>query len=470
MNSHATPEPQVATQKRSLHPILMMLGILLFAMALTYLLDAGQFKRVGNLVEPGSYQHIEKSNELSTIFALSVPKSTAVRAYPATFVSLFHAIPEGMAKTSALVFMVMFVGGMFEVFKKTGALDSGLNRLVAVSRGNLYVLAPVLIVMVGLGSTFLGLMSEYLVLLPVVLALGERLKISPLLSLAMLAFGAKLGYIASVSNPIVLPVAQGIASVPLFSGAAVRVAVFVVSMAIAVAYFVYRLNRSGYTMMTEPPPHTTMSLRHKLVLAVMAGAVVVLVCAAPEFKWHNAELSAFYIFLAVVIAFAGKLGARETADAFVQGMKGMMLAALLIGLAATIELILQRSLVLDTVIDKLASLVNGKPPAEVASGIMVIEAILDLLVPSTSGKAAISMPILAPIAHISGLSGQTCVLAFLLGNGIMGIVNPASGLTLAFLAISRVGYGQWVRFAMPLVLALSVMAVVTVTAATSFGY
>ncbi|OMW45530.1 hypothetical protein AQ810_17165 [Burkholderia pseudomallei] len=202
----------------------------------------------------------------------------------------------------------------------------------------------------------------------------------------------------------------------------------------------------------------------------MIAAIVVLMLAAPEFKWRNGELSAFYIFLAIVIAVAGNLSARDAADAFVQGMKGMMLAALLIGLAATIELVLQRSLVLDTVIDKLAALISGKPPATVASGIMAIEAILDLLVPSTSGKAAISMPILAPIAHIAGLSGQTCVLSFLLGNGIMGIINPASGMTLAFLAISKVGYIQWVRFAMPLVLALTLMAVVTVSLAASFGY
>ena len=470
MNSTSTSAEPASGHKRALHPILMMLGILLFAMALTYLLDAGQFRRNGHLVEPGSYQHIEKSNSPKALFVLSMPDSTAERAYPASAVSLFRAIPDGLTKTSALIFMVMFVGGMFEVFKKTGALDSGLNRLVAVSRGNLYLLAPVLILAIGLGSTFLGLMSEYLVLLPVVLALGERLKLSPILSLAMLAFGAKLGYVASVSNPIVLPVAQGIAGVPLFSGAMVRFVVFVIAVLTAIGYFIYSLRRTNYQAIRSMPADSTITRSQKAVLLLMALATVVLVWAAPEFKWHNGELSAFYIFLAMMIAVAGKLGAREAADAFVQGMKGMMLAALLIGLAATIEIILQRSMVLDTVIDKLSSMVNGQPPAIVATGIMAIEAILDLLVPSTSGKAAISMPILAPIAHISGLSPQTCVLAFLLGNGIMGIINPASGLTLAFLAISKVGYGQWVRFAMPLVLMLSFIAIVTVSLAANFGY
>lgn len=464
------PAPGAVAHKRALHPILMMLGILLLAMALTYVLDAGQFQRHGKLVEPGSYQSINKLNSPLAPFAISVPQSTAGQAYPASFVSVLRAIPDGLAKTSALIFMVMFVGGMFEVFKKTGALDAGINRLVSISRGNLYLLAPILILAIGLGSTFLGLMSEYLVLLPVVLALGERLKIPPILSLAMLAFGAKLGYVASVSNPIVLPVAQGIASVPLFSGAMVRLAVFVIAIVLAVAYFLYQLKRTGYKALQNDIEHVAMTGAQRIVLCLMALAAVVLIVAAPEFKWHNGELSAFYIALAIAIAAAGRLSARDAADAFVQGMKGMMLAALLIGLAATIELVLQRSMVLDTVIDKLAGLVNGKPPAIVGMGIMGIEAVLDLLVPSTSGKAAISMPILAPIAQLSGVSGQTCVLAFLMGNGIMGIINPSSGLTLAFLAIARVGYGQWVRFAMPLVLALSAVAIVTIWLATAFGY
>ncbi|QNB17522.1 hypothetical protein G5S35_38735 [Paraburkholderia tropica] len=220
-----------------------------------------------------------------------------------------------------------------------------------------------------------------------------------------------------------LPVAQGIAGVPLFSGASVRLAVFVIAIFAAVGYFVFRLRHDKYEVLTSLPVEAAITRSQKFVLGVIALATVILVWAAPEFKWHNGELSASYIFLAIAIAIAvaGRLTAREAADAFVQGMKGMMLAALLIGLAATIELILQRSMVLDTVIDKLASLVTGKPPAVVAVGIMAIEAILDLLVPSTSGKAAISMPILAPIAHIAGLSPQTCVLSFLLENGIMGM-------------------------------------------------
>ncbi|MEK6293749.1 MAG: Na+/H+ antiporter NhaC family protein, partial [Paraburkholderia tropica] len=201
-----------------------------------------------------------------------------------------------------------------------------------------------------------------------------------------------------------LPVAQGIAGVPLFSGASVRLAVFVIAIFAAVGYFVFRLRHDKYEVLTSLPVEAAITRSQKFVLGVIALATVILVWAAPEFKWHNGELSASYIFLAIAIAVAGRLTAREAADAFVQGMKGMMLAALLIGLAATIELILQRSMVLDTVIDKLASLVTGKPPAVVAVGIMAIEAILDLLVPSTSGKAAISMPILAPIAHIAGLS------------------------------------------------------------------
>jgi uncharacterized ion transporter superfamily protein YfcC len=148
----------------------------------------------------------------------------------------------------------------------------------------------------------------------------------------------------------------------------------------------------------------------------------------------------------------------------------MVLAGLLIGLAATVELVLQRSLVLDTVIERLSSWVSGNPPTFVAGGIMAIEALLDLLLPSTAGKAAISMPILAPIAHIAGLGKQTTVLAFLLGGGLMGGINPTSGLTLAYLAIAQVGYGQWLRFALPLIICLAILALGFLWLAVQIGY
>lgn len=366
--------------------------------------------------------------------------------------------------------MVMFVGGMFEIFKKTGALDAGLDTLVTLSGGRITILAPVLILAIDLGSTFLGLMSEYIVLLPILLDLGKRLKLSPILCLAILSFGAKLGYVASVSNPIVLPVAQSIAGVPLFSGTLIRFYIFITLILISIGYFLFKLSQSNHDSLAQTPIPTPLLTRHRIVLGLMGIATLVLIWAAPKYKWHSNELSAFYIFLAMLIATAGRLKAREAADAFIQGMKGMMLAGLLIGLATTIELLLKQSLVLDTVIDKLANLVTGQPPVIVAIGIMMIETVLDLLIPSTSGKAAISIPILAPIAHLAGLSPQTCVLAFLLGNGIMGLINPSSGLNLAFLAIAKISYSQWLRFALPLVMVLWLAAGGILVLAAQFGY
>lgn len=456
--------------KSPLHPVLMMLGVLLVALALTYVLGAGEYTRHGKTVVAGSYQAIEKTASWSDLFSLAAPTSTPERAYPASFISLIRTIPDGLSKTSGLIFMVMFVGGMFEIFKETGALDAGLDRLVIFSRGNMYVLSAILIVAVGMGGTFLGLASEYLVLLPVLLALGQRLNVPPIMSLAILEFGGRLGYAASISNPVVLPIAQSVLEVPLFSGAGIRAVVFVTFIVLAVAYFAWKLKRTGYEVTVQQLSGTPMTAAHRCVLAVIVGAVFVLIFVAPRFKWHYGELSAFYIFLAGLLGILGRLKGSVIAEAFVKGMRNMMLAGLLIGLAATVELVLQRSLVLDTVIERLSSWIAGHSPTIVASGIMGLEAMLDLLLPSTSGKAAISMPILAPIAHMSGLGSQTTVLAFLFGGGLMGAINPTSGLTLAYLAIAQVGYGQWVKFAVPLMAGLALVGIGFLWIAVQIGY
>jgi len=151
-------------------------------------------------------------------------------------------------------------------------------------------------------------------------------------------------------------------------------------------------------------------------------------------------------------------------------MKGMILGGLLIGLASSVEIILRDSLVLDTVIYDLASWVEGKSAVVVAQGMVLIEVVLDILIPSTSGKAAISMPLLGPIGTLSGVSAQTTVLAFLFGNGLTNMVTPTSGMLLAYLATGGVGYGEWLRFILPLVAVLFVLSMVIMAIAVGIGY
>lgn len=463
-------KPDAHGKSRMLHPVAMMLLIMLVAIGLTYILDSGQFQRQAKLVIPGTYQLIAKERDLTALLAANPAVSSAERAYPASLFSAMAAIPAGLAKSAPLVFMIMFIGGMFGVLRKSGALDAGIDRLLVRTGGNVYLLTPVLMLAIAAGSTFLGLISEYLVIIPMMLILAQRLGLGPLYATALVAIAAKVGYLASVTNPLALVIAQPIVQVPLLSGAGLRLFVFVLFLAIGIAYLLLYVKRHGYTLPAELNQDNRLSLSHRFVLMVVGISVIVLVIGTSAWKWGDIQLGAFYIFEGIIIAIAAGMSVRTACDAFVEGMKGMMLAGLLIGLAKAIEIVLHDSLVLDTVIYHLASIVEGRSKIFAAEGMILVQMLLDVLIPSTSGKAAISMPILGPIGHLSGVSGQSVVLAFLFGNGLTNMITPTSGMLLAYLATGKVGYGTWIRFIFPLFAIFTVLAMAVMAFAVFSGY
>jgi uncharacterized ion transporter superfamily protein YfcC len=451
------------------HPIIMMILIIAAAVLLTWIIPSGQFDRAPNgHVLAGTYHEISK--QISPEALLLPHRSTPKLAWPAPVIALATSIPAGMTAAAGLIFMIMFLGGMFGVLRATGALDAGMERLLAVTGGNVYLLAPVLMIALSAGSTFLGLISEYLVIIPMMLVLAEKLKLGPLFAVALVAIPAKIGYLASVTNPLPLVIAQPIVGVPVFSGAGFRLVLWLVFLGLGISYLLFNVRRSGFSRAEAGFAGEKLTVRQVAVLAAVGLGILAIMYGADTLDWRNPELSAFYIGLAAVIAMLGGMGAERSAEAFVDGMKSMMLAALLVGLAGAVEVVLRDSLVLDTIINDLASLARDRAPVVVAQALVGIEIILDVVIPSTSAKAAISMPILWPIAQLTGVPGQTTVLAYLIGNGLTNMVTPTSGMLLAYLGTGRVPYGTWIRFILPLWLVLLVLSLAAAAVAVWIGY
>jgi uncharacterized ion transporter superfamily protein YfcC len=365
----------------------------------------------------------------------------------------------------------MFIGGMFGVLKATGALDAGIERLIALTGGNVYVLAPILMLAIASGSTFLGLISEYLVIIPIVVLLANRLGLDNLAGLAMVAIAAKIGYMTSVTNPLPLLIAQPIAGVPVFSGVGFRLVTFILYLAVGVLFFLRHIRRTGYRTDGDVAHDAApLSGRHKVIVGVLAGSILVMLYGAQELGWGNLELGSFYVVLGVLIALIGRIPSRTTAVAFLDGMKGMVLAAVLVGLARAVEVVLRDGMIMDTIIHHLSQAAQGSHPIVVAQLMVGIQMVLDVLIPSTSGQAAVTMPILSPIAHLAGVSGQVSVSAFIFGNGLTNTITPTSGMLLAYLATADVSYGQWVRFVVPLVGVLALMSLGAISVAVLMGY
>jgi uncharacterized ion transporter superfamily protein YfcC len=451
------------------HAVVMMFLIIVATVALTYVVPSGAFDRTkGGLVLPGTFHLVPKDYSPGDVLAAT--RSTPARAYPANPVAIFASIPLGMSGAASLIFMIMFIGGMFGVLQETGALSTGIERLLTLTRGNVYLLAPVLMLVIAAGGTFLGLISEYLVLIPIVLVLAERLKLDALFATALVTIAAKIGYMTSVTNPMALVIAQPIVGVPVFSGIPFRLATFVLFLPVGIWFLLRYVRRTGYDREARVPfASPPLGAGHLAIWAFLLLSVGVIVYGAQEWNWDNPQLSSMYLFMAASVAVIGRLPSRGAAAAFLTGMKAMVLPALLVGLAKAVEIILKDGLILDTIINGLASLAAGRPPVVVAQMMVGMQMILDVFIPSTSGKAAVTMPILGPIGQLAGVSGQVVVQAFIFGNGLTNAVTPTSGMLLAYLATGHVGYGQWLKFIWPLFLILTVLSLAAISVAVWIG-
>jgi uncharacterized ion transporter superfamily protein YfcC len=450
------------------HAVVMMLLIISATALVTWIIPSGEFERLpSGLVVPGTYHRVAKARDLTTFF---VPKkSTDKVAYPAGPTAALAAIPAGMVKAAALITMIFFIGGMFGVLNESGALEAGVERLLSATRGNVTLVTAAFMILLAAGSSFLGLISEYLVVIPIALIVAQRLGKSALFGTAMVTIAAKIGYLTSVTNPLALAVAQPIVGVPVLSGAGFRAVTFVTFLPVGIVFLLRRSRSDLLAAAPTPVGDSRLSSRHALVLTLLVLSVVVMLLGVQRFEWSSQELAAMYIAVAIAIALVAGMSSREASQSFIKGMQGMVLAALLVGLASAVEIILRNAMILDTVIAALTRTVEGKSPVLVANFMMFVQMVIDVFIPSTSGKAAVTMPILGPIGQLAGVSGQVSVQAFLFGNGLMNTLTPTSGMLLAYLATGKVTYGEWIRFVLPLALILLAMCSAALTIAVLIG-
>lgn len=453
VTADTSPKP-----RRQLHPVLTVLAMILFAALLTHIIPAGHFERRDGKVVPGSYTEVPKENGVLAILAPTPPTAADDTAKAAGIVAVITSIPAGMVERAELIFMVMFVGGAFGVLRATGVVDAGVDRLLYLTSGNVYLLTTGLMLLLSCGSTFLGFSSEYVALVPVVMALGQRLGLPNLFAPAVVALADFIGYSASVTNPISLGVAQPLAGVQVFSGILPRLAIFAILFVIGVGYVLLYLRR--LPKLEYVPEAARLTVRQVGVAVTLLLGGIALVAGTARWGWGTSEHGSAFLALALMIAIVGGLRPGQSADAFLNGCRTMLLPCLLIGLASAIGLILQHSQVMDSIVNGFASHIEGRDRGIVAMAMMGAEMTFGVLIASVSAKAAITVPILAPIGHLAGLDGNGTVTALLLGSGMTNMISP-HGLLLAFLAASRVGYGEWVRFIAPLFAAMTVLSFVS---------
>ena len=458
------------TLSKQTNPIVVLLSILVLAAILTYVVDSGSYQRDGRLVVPGSYEVLEKDRSLSNLFSTHNGIEEGV-ARPVSVTGTLMSIPIGLERMAGLIFMVLLIGGMFGIMTRSGSIDAGLERLLGSVGGNVYILVPALMIVFAAGSTFLGLASEYLLIIPLMVAMANRLGMSNLIGLAIVTVAVKAGYLSSVTNPLPLTIAQPLVGVQIFSGAGLRFVFFLIFLALGIAFTLFMIRREGFDRLVKIEfDSAKLSTRHTAMLITLLIGIAAIVYFSNEWGWGHHELSGFYIGLSIVLAAMSGLGASGSAEAFVGGMKKILMASMLIGVASAVAVTLENGQVLDSLVNSLTSIIGTDNRYMAASGMFVSQLLLDFLIPSTSGQAAVAMPILGPIGQLTGVEPQTTVLAFLFGNGITNLLTPTSGTLLAYLAAAQVGWVQWAKFIVWLWAVYIVLALLMLAYAVTIGY
>ena len=439
------------------HPLILLVLCILVSAALSWVLPAGQYDR---REDPVAQREVVVAGTYHTVPASPVGPFAA-----------FVAIPRGMIDAASIIFYVFLVGGAFAVVERTGALGQLVNWLVQRVAGRGLWVIPIVGFVFAWGGILIQMQEELIAFVPVLLLLVRRLGFNAVVAVAISLGAAAVGAAFSPINPFQVGIAQKVAGLPILSGWELR------SAALALAWLIWIGGTMRFARATRVPPQSAeiggapaAGGRQTAVLGIVLLAFVVFVVGATSLGWDFDQHAAVFFLMGVAAGLVGGLGLNGTVEGYIEGFRSMAFAALLIGFARGIYVVLDEGHVVDTIVHGLFAPVAALPTTLAALGMIGVQALVHLPVPSTSGQAVLTMPLLVPLSDLIGLSRQVTVLAYQYGAGLCELLTPTNGALMAMLAATGVRYETWLRFAVPVLAALALLAAAAVAVAVSIGW
>jgi uncharacterized ion transporter superfamily protein YfcC len=400
-----------------------------------------------------------------------------VASAPQGLVALMKAPIKGFVEAAQIIGFVLVVGGAFAVVQKTDAIDTGIRSIARMHEHSALVraaLIPVFVTLFSLGGATFGMNEEaipfVLIFVPLALALGY----DTIVGVSIPFLGSQAGFGAAFLNPFNVGIAQGIAGVPVFSGIGYRLIVWVATTTVTILFLMWYAARVkqnptlsptyvlDQTRRQERPTATgldRMTGRHKAVLAIFALSLAAMVVGVVKFDWYIDEIAALFLSMAIAVGIVGRLGPDNWVAAFMQGAKDLAPTALVIAIARGTMILARDAHIIDTMLHGLMPLVQSSHPVFAAQKMYLIQSVINFFIHSGTGQAALTMPIMAPLADLVGVTRQTAILAFQLGELSTPMI-PTSGITVGVLALARVPWITWARWMIPLQLIYLVLALV----------
>jgi uncharacterized ion transporter superfamily protein YfcC len=475
--------------------------VILAASLLTYILPAGQFqsetvsKTVGGetltqtLIKQDSFSFAEPAQDSSQGVAIFATGDT-VGAMNYAFEGLVSGNKYGSAV--GVVAFILIVGGAFGIVMQTGAINNGILALIEKTKGAQIVVLPLMFILFSLSGAIFGMGEEAIafciILVPLVIALGYDAIVGILITYV----ATQIGFATSWMNPFSVAIAQGIADVPLLSGQGFRIALWCIFTGIGLGFTLWYAHRvknqpelslcaSSNAFFKQQQQHIE-SVFDKLdgfILCVFLLGIIWVIWGVTQRAYYIPEIASQFFCIGIaagIIAFIGKrMSANEVSAAFQQGAKDLLPAALIVGMAKGIVLVLggdsvTEPSVLNTILYYASSAIGETSSYVNAVAMLLFQSVFNFFVASGSGQAAITMPLMAPLSDLVGISRQTAVLAFQLGDGLSNIIIPTSASLIGCLGVARIDWSTWFRFVWRFFLALLLMAIIAMCVAVATGF
>lgn len=430
------------------HPVVLIFFIIILMTILTYILPAGAFDRIvvdgRQRVVPGTYK-------------------ITPDASPVSFLDMFRAIPQGFIDASHIVFIVLSSGIMFGILERSGMIENTVGTLVKkMGLKNRYLLVILFTYLYGLLGVMIGYENN-IAMVPIAavvcLAVGGDLILA-----AGVGVGAiTVGFGLSPINPYTVGVGHSIAEMPLFSGAILRSILCFTALTVLAIFNVRYLKKilthpekslgkdldtKGFAL-SKPLDAYTISAKDWLILGIFLAGICVMLYGIFQYHWYINDLSAIFIIISIVAGLASGLNGRELSETAFQSMSIVIPGAFMVGFATSIKVVMEMGGIGDTIAHGLSSGLTGLPTYASAVVMSMAQSLINLLIPSGSGQALATLPVMIPVGEILGLTRQTTILAFQIGDGVTNLFNPSLGGLLAMLGLTRVPFDRWLRFIIP---------------------
>ena len=399
-----------------------------------------------------------------------------VASNPQGVVALMMAPIKGFVEAAQIIGFVLVVGGAFAVLQRTEAIDSMIKSVARAHTSSPFVrtmMIPVFVTMFSLGGATFGMSEEaipfILIFVPLALALGY----DSITGVAIPFVGSQVGFAAAFLNPFNVGVAQGIAGIEVFSGMGYRIICWFIATAITIAFLMWYAARVKRHPELSPTfildnerrkenvlnfdDFSGMTRTHGLVLALFLGFMAAMVVGVVVYEWYINEIAALFLVMAIVVGVIGRLNTDQFVAAFIQGAKDLVTTALVIALARGTMILARDAHIIDTMLHALTPLVQSSSPIFAAQKMFVIQSVINFFIHSGTGQAALTMPIMAPLADLVGVTRQTAILAYQFGELTTPMI-PTSGITVGVLALARIPWITWAKWMIPLQLMYFVMA------------